>query len=108
MSSSLFGLVGLVPFMAVWVVAAVVAATRWSRHPVVSALVVTSAAIHALTMVAQVVLPMRLIDRGGSAMSMGLVSAGIGLVGMVGSVCLIVAAFIGRQESGSPAVSRLF
>ncbi len=104
--TSLVGVVGLLPFLAVWVVAAAIAAARWSRHPVVSALVVTASSIHALAMVAQVVVPMRLVQSGYSVSSLGLVSAGIGAVGMVGSVCMVVAVFIGRQDPGASSVSR--
>lgn len=97
---------GTLPYLAVWVVAAVVAAIRWNRHPVVSALVVTSSAVHALVMVANVVVPMRMMQEGATVASLVPLHMALGLVGLVGTVCMIVAVFIGRQDPRTSEVVR--
>lgn len=97
--TSAFSLLGVLPWIVVWIVAGALAAARWSRHPVVSALVVTSAVLHVLGSVAQAVVPIALIERGLDTMSVGLVSVGTGLIGLVASCCLIAAVFTGRQDA---------
>jgi hypothetical protein len=104
MMETLFTVATSLPWILVWVIAGVLAAIWWSRHPTVSALVVTASALHVLTTVAGRVLPMMLHQRGESIGIIGIVSTGIGLVGLVGSVCLVAAVFVGRQGSGPNAV----
>jgi hypothetical protein len=99
-----FALASLTPWLLLWVVAGVLAAVWWTRHPTVSALVITGSVIHILTGVAGRVMPMVLMQRGETASSLGIYSAGIGLVGLAGSACLVAAVFVGRQGSGPPSV----
>ena len=98
MSSSLLSVAAACPWVIVWLVAGVLAAARWNRHPVVSALVVTAAVLHVLAAVAQAMVPLMLAERGMPMESIGFVSAGVGLVGLVGSCCLVAAVFTGRQD----------
>lgn len=98
MSTSLLSVAATCPWLLVWLVAGVLAAARWSRHPVVSALVVTAAVLHVLGSVAQAMVPMVLVQRGMTMENVGFISAGVGLVGLVGSCCLIAAVFTGRQD----------
>jgi len=100
-------LVTSLPWILVWVVAGVLAGIWWARHPAVSALVLTASVLHVMTTVAGRVVPMMLVQRGGSVSSMGYVSVGIGFIGLVGSVCMVVAVFMGRQGSPSTTVPPL-
>jgi hypothetical protein len=100
----LLSLATLAPWLLLWVVAGVLAAVWWTRHPLVSALVVTGSVIHILTGIAGRVMPMLMVQRGESVSALGLYSAAIGLVGLVGSACLVAAVFVGRQGSGASSV----
>jgi hypothetical protein len=102
---TLIVLVTALPWILVWVVAGVLAALWWNRHPTVSALVVTASVIHVLTIVAGRVVPMVWLERGETAASLGIVSAAIGLVELAGSICMVAAVFAGRQGLGSGPVS---
>jgi hypothetical protein len=99
-----FALASLTPWLLLWVVAGVLAAVWWTRHPTVSALVITGSIIHILTGVAGRLMPVVLMQRGESASALGIYSAGVGLVGLAGSACLVAAVFVGRQGSGPPSV----
>jgi hypothetical protein len=101
----LFSLATLLPWLLLWIVAGVLAAVWWTRHPTVSALVLTGSVIHVLTSVAGRVMPIVLVQRGQSASALGVYSAGIGLVGLAGSACIVAAVFVGRQGSGPSSVS---
>ena len=97
-------LASLTPGLLLWVIAGGLAAVWWTRHPTVSALVITGSVIHLLTAIAGRLMPMVLMQRGESASALGIYSAGIGLVGLAGSTCLVAAVFVGRQGSGPPSV----
>jgi hypothetical protein len=90
-------LVTALPWLAVWLVAGIVAAITWSRHPPVSVLVVTAAALNTVAIVAGRVLPLMMRDQGWSAAHFGMVSTAFGFLSLVASVCMVVAVFLGRS-----------
>jgi hypothetical protein len=102
--SSLYGFIGAVPSLVFWAVVGVVAAARWSRHPTVSALVVTAAALHALGSVAGIAIPLWLMERNVSPGTATPVYVAMGAVGVASSLCLVVAALYGRQGGASTEV----
>jgi hypothetical protein len=104
MSELLVPLLTTTPWLLLWLVAGVLAAARWSRHPTVSALVVTASIIHVLTTVAGRVLPLVMVRQGHSVESMGVYYSAVSVFGLVGSACLVGAVFAGRQDGGSTGV----
>lgn len=95
---------GNLPFLALWIIAGVLALVRWDKHPTASVLVLVAAGISVMTRIASVALPIVLTERGLSMSSMSWVFTAIGLVGTVGLACLIGAAFVDRDSrTGPPA-----
>ena len=104
MSSVLLQGVGNLPYFGVYLVACVLAVSRWDKHPTTSVLVVTAAGIAVLARVAAFALPMVLArsDSGGGSL-MWAVYALNGLVSTVGLGCLVAAVFADRSSrSDSP------
>jgi hypothetical protein len=93
-------LLSALPWVALWLVAAVFAALRWNRHPVASLLVVVSAALHVVTSVASSLLPFTLTQR--TMTERMIVSSALGVIGLVASGCLVAAVFIGRPAVDLP------
>jgi hypothetical protein len=103
--SVLPALLGALPSLLFWSVVGVVAAARWPRHPTVSALVVTGAALHALASAVGTVLPVTLHQQGVEVTRIGIIMSALQLFHFSASLCLVVAVFIGRQDDRAQSVS---
>ena len=90
------------PFLALWLVAGVLAMARWDKHPTASALVLVAAGISVMTRIASVALPIVLRERGMDMVAMSSVFTAVGLVGTVGLACLIAAVFVDRDARNGP------
>jgi hypothetical protein len=88
-------LVSAGPGMLMWLVVGVIAAVRWPRHPLVSALVVAAAGLEVLVSVARGALVFMVRENPGAMMT---VSVASGVVGLAGTLCLVCAAFVDRQD----------
>jgi len=71
----------MIPSLVLWLTAITVAMVRWQVHPVVSTLVLVGGVMEILVSAASLVLPRVLLERGVSAVSMGLYLAPLHLVG---------------------------
>ena len=104
MASALSVLASL-PFYAMWVVAFVLAVSRWNKHPTVSSLVVTAGALQVIASLERFIVPMG-VQRFGLADrdAMTLAFAGLGLVSTAGGACLIAAVFSERATRADPPI----
>ncbi len=93
-------LVSAIPWVALWLAAGVLAALRWNRHPLVSLLVVVSAALHVVTSVGSSLLPLTLAQR--TMTERMIVSSALGVIGLLASGCLVAAVFVGRPAVDPP------
>jgi hypothetical protein len=101
-------LVGMIPVLLLWLTAITVAMVRWSVHPLVSTLVLVGGVMEILVSAASMVLPRVLIERGVTAVNMGLYLAPLHLVGMASMAMIITAVFIGRgPENRAPVDPKL-
>ncbi len=94
------------PFFAVYLVAGVLAVSRWDRHPTTSLLVVTSAALAFVSRGVMFVLPAVLMREGGD---MQWVQVGYAITGLVSTValgCLVAAVFADRNRNDGPPPSQ--
>jgi hypothetical protein len=100
-----------VPLYVIWIVAIVVAVSRWSRHPRVSLFCVIGVSVlFVQTLLSSLLTPwlQMTLTRGGlRASRLGLVMGGISLlVSLIRATAwglLIAAIFIARNEAGSQA-----
>lgn len=94
---------GNLPFFLILLVAAVLAISRWDKHPTVSLLVVTAVGIEVVARVAGMALPMILqrsnYDIGNT---MWIVYGITGLVSNIGLGCLVAACFMDRATKSGP------
>ncbi|GEM_PF-2876381 len=93
------------PFLGLYLVAGILAVSRWDKHPATSLLVVTSAGIALASRVAMVAMPMVLVRAGGD---MELLRWGYGLAGIVSTIglgCLVAAVFSDRDRKDGPPTS---
>lgn len=104
LENGLLTLLARLPHVAIEVIAIVIAIVRWKRHPVVSLLVVVASTVNLLAMTASAVVPMALQASGLPMQSMGVVFAGLGLLGDVSLALLLAAVFIDRPVEPKPAV----
>lgn len=93
------------PFLAIWVVAGVLAVARWDKHPTASVLVLTGAGIQVMTRLATFALPMVMDSmRSERTTVIPIVYGALGLVSSVGLACLVAAVFADRAtRTGPPA-----
>lgn len=84
------------PALLVSIGAIVVAAVRWTRHPLASLLVATGAGIGLVARALAVVLP-RLVSPG----SLSWIFAAQGLIGTLGFAMVVTAVFVDRGRPGT-------
>ena len=93
-----------VPFYGLWVVALVLAVSRWSKHPTVSALVVTAGALQIVASLGRFLVPL-MIDRAGiEREGMTMLFAGLGVISTAGLGCLVAAVFSERDTRADPPI----
>jgi hypothetical protein len=84
------------PALLVSLGAIVVAAVRWTKHPLASLLVATGAGIGLVARAVAMVLP-RIVSPG----SMSWVFAAQGLIGTLGFAMVVAAVFVDRERAGA-------
>lgn len=89
-----------VPMCIIWVVAIVVAITRWNRHPMVSVAVVTAGAIELLLAAGSSAMGL-VIERFGTE-NVGVIYGAIGLLYNIPLGVLLWATFAQRPEMPPP------
>jgi hypothetical protein len=102
---SLWLLVSALPWLLVWLTAGLLAGVWWKRHPAVSALVVSASALHIVNGIAMRLIPAIMRERGESLSNLGVITSLFSLIGLAGTVCVIVAVFIDRNGN-SPVADR--
>lgn len=98
MTDLLGPLLSATPWVLLWIVAGVLAAVWWTRHPTASALLITASVIHVITTIASHLIPIMMLRNGQTHSAMSLVMGGVGVVSLVGSALLVGAVFAGRQD----------
>ena len=102
MTTTLVSALASLPFYAMWAVGIVVAVARWSRHPTVSALVVTSAVLQLVASLARFLIPTATERLGWDHTMLTLMFAMMGFISTVGLGCLLVAVFAERDSRTGP------
>jgi hypothetical protein len=98
--SSIASFLASVPFFGVWVVALVLAVSRWNKHPTASALVVVGGCIQVVAALSRFVVPtvisaLGISDRDGYTLAFSV----IGVVSTGGLACVVAAVFADRPAA---------